>query len=142
VFNRHADNATIRVEIDQDVLIQVASLDDHPVAEVNQQRVGIRKVLCLHCVSRNRRSKKAKTEVPSSRLFPADRLQLALQILSRHVTFAEYPGKQARSNRLASMHWNDGTAAIGMSEEMMTAPDANHSKPQSAEGLDQSCAGD
>jgi len=44
----HAHNPPVLVKLHQNILIEVASLDDPLVAEIDKKRIGIGKVLNLH----------------------------------------------------------------------------------------------
>lgn len=48
MFDGHADNMAVLVEFYEHVLVQVASFHDLLVAEIDKERIAIRKVLNSH----------------------------------------------------------------------------------------------
>jgi hypothetical protein len=62
--------------------------------------------------------------------------QLFLQLFSRKVAIAQDLGQQATSNCFAAMYRHDCATPIGVLEEMVAAPDANHLESQLAQSPD------
>ena len=48
VLDRYADNPAVGVQFNQNILIDIADLDDFPVRKIDQERICIPKVRYFH----------------------------------------------------------------------------------------------
>lgn len=70
------------------------------------------------------------------------RSDLFLQFVPRDLAVSENLSKETAAKRLAAVDGNNGAAAVGMTEEVMAAFDANEIEPKTTQRLEEMCAGD
>ena len=70
------------------------------------------------------------------------RSELLLQFFAHEFAVPENPSKETAANRLAAVDGNNGTAAVGMAEEVMADSNANEIEPKTTQCLEEVRAGD